>query len=98
MTARRRSTTTDDFTATVRAFAEAQTAASRESKRATWEAIQRTQPELAAFLTEWKALGGTISAIRYGEPLPGGGTPIPAEKWIEACSYELHQVQNKKGS
>ncbi len=83
--ASRRLTTTDEFTATVRAFAEQQTAATREAKRQTWEAIKATQPDLAAFLTEWKAQGGTIGAIRYGEPLADDGTPtVTAEQWLAA--------------
>lgn len=91
--ASRRLTTTDEFTATVRAFADQQTAESREAKRKTWEAIKRTQPDLAAFLTEWKALGNTIGAIRYGEPLAGSGTYISADDWLAA---HKHNARRKK--
>ena len=94
--ASRRLTITDDFTARVRAFADQQTAESREAKRRTWEAIKATQPDLAAFLTEWKALGGTIGAIRYGEPLEASGTPtVTAEQWLAAHRHNTHGRRKK---
>jgi hypothetical protein len=52
MTGRRDTTTTDDFTATVREFAAKQTAQSRDSKRETWQTIKTTMPDLAALMTE----------------------------------------------
>ncbi len=69
------------------ALAASQVAKRAQERRELWEAIKRTQPDLAAFLTEWKALGNTIGAIRYGEPLAGSGTYISADDWLAAHKH-----------